>query len=96
MNRNAQLLLIVTLVLLVPAVAQASTTGGDFEPLYNFIYGAVTGYLGRSIALVGGVIGLGMGAATGRALPALLGVILAVFGTLGPTIINSLFAGAVI
>ena len=57
-----------------PTIALASTlgaggtTGTEFQAFYNFVYGAATGYLGRSIAIVGGLIGLGMGAGTGRAL----------------------------
>ena len=39
-------------------------------------------------------MGLGVGAATGKPIPALMGVVLAVFGTLGPTLINNLFSSA--
>lgn len=74
----------------------AGTTGGDFEEVYNFIYGAATGYLGRAIAIFAGIVGLAIGAASGKAMPAIMGVVLAIFGTLGPTIINNLFTGAVI
>ncbi len=85
-----------------PTLAMASTlgvggTGGtEFEAFYNFIYGAATGYLGRSIAIVGGLIGLGMGAGMGKALPAIMGVFLAIFGVLGPTIVNALFTSTII
>lgn len=86
-----------------PTLAVASTlntgggaTGTEFTAFYNFVYGAATGYLGRSIAIVGGLIGLGMGAGTGRALPAIIGVFLAVFGVLGPTIVNALFTSTII
>ncbi len=82
--------------LLIPATAIAATTGGDFEDLYDFFYEAATGYLGRAIAIVGGLMGLGVGAATGKPIPALMGVVLAVFGTLGPTLINNLFSSATI
>lgn len=76
--------------------ALASTSGSDFEGVYTFIYDAATGYLGRAIALFAGVVGLALGAASGKAMPAIMGVILAIFGTLGPTIINSLFGSALI
>jgi conjugal transfer pilus assembly protein TraA len=86
-----------------PTVAMAATlgtgsgTGGtEFQAFYNFIIAAATGFLGRSIAIVGGLIGLGIGAVTGKGLPALIGVFLAVFGVLGPTIINALFTSAII
>jgi len=72
------------------------TGGTEFQAFYNFIYAAATGYLGRSIAIVGGLIGLGIGAGTGKALPAVIGVFLAIFGVLGPTIVNALFTSATI
>lgn len=87
----------------LPEIALAGTvgvgggTGGtEFQAFYNFIYAAATGYLGRSIAIVGGLIGLGIGAGTGKALPAVIGVFLAIFGVLGPTIVNALFTSATI
>lgn len=74
----------------------AGTTGSDFKEFYDWIYGAATGYLGRGIALVGGVIGLGYGAASGKALPAIVGIVLAIFGALGPKIIDTIFKSAII
>ena len=82
--------------LFVPVTAMAAVTGGDFQDLYDFFYEAATGYLGRAIALVGGLMGLGVGAATGKPIPALMGVVLAIFGTMGPTLINNLFSSATI
>lgn len=82
--------------LMISGAANAGVTGAEFKGLYDFIYGAATGYLGRSIAVFAGVAGLAMGAMQGKAMPAILGVILAVFGTLGPVIINSLFKSAIV
>ena len=92
---SQQLRWFVALVVL-PSVALAATTGPEFQTAYQFFFDAATGYLGRGIAIVGGVIGLGIGAARGSALPAIIGVILAVFGALGPAIIDSIFGSAVI
>ncbi len=86
----------VLLILLLPLAALGSTTGAEFQIAYQFFYDAATGYLGRGIAIVGGLIGLGYGAAKGSPLPAVLGVILAVFGALGPTIIDAVFGSAVV
>ena len=86
----------VLLGLLLPAVAVASTTGPEFQTAYQFFYDAATGYLGRGIAIVGGLIGLGYGAAKGSPLPAVAGVILAVFGALAPIIIDAIFSSAVV
>lgn len=84
------------LLALMCSPALASTTGADFQEVYDFIYDAATGYLGRAIAIFAGVVGLAIGAASGKAMPAIMGVILAIFGTLGPTIINNLFTSAII
>lgn len=83
-------------LLMLPLAVLASTTGAEFQSAYQFFYDAATGYLGRGIAIVGGLIGLGYGAAKGSPLPAVLGVILAVFGALGPTIIDAIFGSAVV
>ena len=90
------LFLIFFLFVLLPASAVAATTGTDFQDLYDFFYEAATGYLGRAIAIIGGLMGLGLGAATGKPIPALMGIVLAIFGTLGPTLINNLFSSATI
>jgi conjugal transfer pilus assembly protein TraA len=87
---------VLLVMLLLPGMVLAATTGAEFQTAYQFFYDAATGYLGRGIAIVGGLIGLGVGAARGSALPAILGVILAVFGALGPTIIDAVFGSAVV
>lgn len=79
-----------------PAVSFAAETGAEFTDAYTFVYEAATGYLGRGISITGGLIGLGIGAARGSALPAIIGVILAIFGALGPDIIDAIFGSAVI
>lgn len=90
-------LMVVTLaVAFMPSIAAAATTGAEFETFYTFIYEAATGYLGRGIALAGGLIGLGIGAGSGKAIPAIIGVVLALFGALGPSIVNAIFGSALI
>lgn len=70
--------------------------GSEFKGFYDWLFGAATGYLARSICIVGGLIGLGYAAASTKALPAVIGVFLAIFGLFSPAIINSLFTSAVI
>ncbi|EAT10688.1 conjugal transfer protein TraB (plasmid) [Bermanella marisrubri] len=76
--------------------ASASTTGQEFQAFYDWVFGAATGFLGRGIAITAGIIGLAIGAGMGKAIPALMGVLLAIIGSIGPTIINSLFGSALI
>ena len=82
--------------LLIPGVAMAATSGTEFQAFYDFIYDAATGYLGRGLAITGGVFGLAYGIGKGSPLPAVLGIVLAIFGMLGPTIVNALFSSATI
>ena len=84
------------ITLLIPGIALAATTGGEFQAFYDFIYNAATGYLGRGLAITGGVFGLAYGIGKGSPLPAVLGIVLAIFGMLGPTIVNALFSSATI
>lgn len=102
-NRGYAFALLMLAFAVLPGIASAASigvgggTGGtEFQAFYDFIYEAATGYLGRSIAIVGGLIGLGIGAGTGKALPAIIGVFLAIFGVLGPTIVNAVFTSATI
>jgi len=100
--KAVSLLFLSLFLVLSPEIALATTlgsggTGGtEFQAFYDFIYGAATGYLGRAIAIVGGVAGLAWGATSGKASIAALGILLAVFGVLGPTIVDSLFTSAII
>ena len=83
-------------LLLGASIALASTTGSEFQFAFQFFLEAANGYLGRTIAIVGGLIGLATGATRGKALPAVIGVILAIFGAFGPEIVDSIFASATV
>lgn len=95
-NKRMVIMFALTVVLLLPVLASASTSGAAFKDFYDFVYDAATGYLGRGIAIVGGLIMLGVAAGSGKATIAILGVVLAIFGALGPGIINSIFNSAII
>lgn len=95
-NIKVSHLIVLFLTFALPSVALAATTGSEFQAVYDFVFNAATGYLGRAIAIAGGLIGLGIGAASGKALPAVIGIVLAIFGALGPSIINSVFGSAII
>ena len=83
--------------MLVPGTvfAAGATTGTEFQAFYDFINNAATGFLGRAIAITGGLIALGVAAATGRYVIAIGGIVLAIFGSLGPDIVDAIF-GAVV
>lgn len=84
------------LIASLPVLAFAASTGTPFKAFYDFVHGAATGYLGRGVAIAGGLLMLGVAAATGKAANAILGVVLAIFGALGPAIIDAIFAAGIV
>ncbi|WP_299945710.1 hypothetical protein [uncultured Microbulbifer sp.] len=83
-------------LLLISTVADAGTGGEAFKFIYDFVNEAATGYLGRSICIIGGIIGLVYAALAGKMILAGSGILLAIFGILGPQIIDFLFQSALI
>lgn len=63
---------------------------------YNFILAAAQGNFVRAVCIVGGLLGLIMGAGSGKPILALTGVVLGMFGVVSPTMINAIFGSAVI
>lgn len=97
------LLLLVALVAAFPAdVFAGGAESADnlnntfFKEFYDMVEGAATGYLGRGLAIAGGIVGLAYGAGQGKAMIAGVGVVLAVFGVLGPSIIEGIFTAGLI
>lgn len=85
-----------SLAALNTASTNSGTGGTELKAAYDWFVGLATGYGGRAVSIVGGLIGLGWGALKVQAMPALIGFILAIFGVLGPSIINSIYTGALI
>jgi putative Mn2+ efflux pump MntP len=63
----------------------------EFYNVWYYAWKLATGYLGRTLALVGGLLGLVYGAACGRLVYAVMGIVLAVFGSIGPDLVNAIF-----
>ncbi|QLQ32060.1 MAG: hypothetical protein HZT40_11220 [Candidatus Thiothrix singaporensis] len=47
------------LIASLPVLAFAASTGTPFKAFYDFVHGAATGYLGRGVAIAGGLLMLG-------------------------------------
>lgn len=78
------------------ALAMKNADKDFFKDLYEMAIQAAEGYLARSIAIIGGLIGLIYGASQARAMIAGVGIALALFGGLGPRIIEAIFGSALI
>ena len=81
---------IVLFLLVVTDIAIAGTTATEFQSIYTKIKGWVSGYLGKAIALMAFLIGLGVGVVKSSPLPAVAGVVFALFVAFGPAVIEGI------
>jgi conjugal transfer pilus assembly protein TraA len=70
--------------------ALAGTTGTEFQTMYTTLLNWATGFLGKSIAIAAFILGAGIGIARSSPIPALAGVVFALFMVYVPTIIDSI------
>jgi len=90
------LMLLVVLAMFAGLAFAATSTDTWAKDSYDFFLAAASGYLVRGICIVGGIIGLLTAAGSGRYLLAAGGVVLAIFGMLGPKLVNAVFGTALI
>ena len=75
--------------------AFAGTTGAEFQTMYTTLLNWATGYLGKAIALAAFILGAGIGVARSSPIPALAGVVFALFMVYVPTIIDSIMTATI-
>ena len=75
--------------------AFAGTTGAEFQTMYTTLLNWATGYLGKAIAIAAFILGAGIGVARSSPIPALVGVVFALFMVYVPTIINSIMTATI-
>ena len=98
MNPSRRLVLALPIVLLLvfgASSAFAGTTGTEFQSMYTTLLNWATGYLGRAIAIAAFILGAGIGVARSSPIPALVGVVFALFMVYVPTIIDSIITATV-
>ena len=98
-NRSHNRLAIVAPMALLLALgagsALAGTTGTEFQTMYTTMLNWATGYLGKAIAVAAFILGAGIGVARSSPIPALAGVVFALFMVYVPTIIDSIMTATV-
>jgi conjugal transfer pilus assembly protein TraA len=96
-TRNTPRIAVVVGVLLTLAAgsALAGTTGTEFQSMYVTLLNWVNGYLGKSIAIAAFILGAGIGIARSSPIPALIGVVFALFMVYVPTIIDSIMTAVI-
>jgi conjugal transfer pilus assembly protein TraA len=88
--------IVLTLLLsLLSSAAQAGTTGTEFQSMYTTLLNWATGYLGKAIAVAAFILGAGIGVARSSPVPALVGVVFALFMVYVPNIIDSIMTATV-
>jgi len=92
-TRNATL--VITLLMLASGTVLAGTTGTEFQTMYTTLLNWVNGYLGKSIAIAAFIIGAGVGIARSSPIPALVGVVFALFMVYIPNIIDSVMTAVI-
>ena len=89
------MLAVVAFCVLSPEVALAGTTGTEFQTLYQTMMNWATGYLGKTVAIAAFIIGIGMGIARSSPIPALSGVVFALFVAYIPTVIDGIVSAVI-
>jgi conjugal transfer pilus assembly protein TraA len=85
----------VVLALIIPDVVMASTTGAEFQGIYDTITNWSNGYLGKTISIFAFIIGLGLGVARSNPLPAISGIVFALFVSYGPGLLDGIVTAIV-
>ena len=75
--------------------ALAGTTGTEFQTMYTTLLNWATGFLGKSIAIAAFILGAGIGIARSSPIPALAGVVFALFMVYVPSIIDSIMTAVI-
>ena len=86
---------VAVLLALLAGSAIAGTTGTEFQTVYSTLLNWATGFLGKSIAIAAFILGAGIGVARSSPIPALVGVVFALFMVYVPTIIDSIMTAVI-
>ncbi len=95
MRKTACTTVFALVLALLAGSALAGTTGTEFPTIYATLLTWATGYLGKSIAIAAFILGAGIGVARSSPIPALVGVVFALFMVYVPTIIDSIMTAVI-
>ena len=88
-------LVLTALLLAAAGTVFAGTTGTEFQTMYTTLLNWVNGFLGKSIAIAAFILGAGVGIARSSPIPALVGVVFALFMVYVPNIIDSIMTATI-
>lgn len=94
-KQNAQMMLGLIATLFLATIAQAGTTGTEFQALHTLLTGWANGYLGKSLAVAAFLFGAGYGVAKQTIVPAILGIVFALVFAVGPGVIDGMLTATI-
>lgn len=94
-NKTNTNLMVIVATLCAAAVAQAGTTGVEFEGLHIMLTGWANGFLGKSLAVAAFLFGAGYGVAKQTIVPAILGIVFALVFAIGPGVIDGMLTATI-
>ena len=94
-RRSSTAIPVAIVLALAAGSAFAGTTGAEFETMYDTLLDWATGFLGKSIAIAAFILGAGIGIARSSPIPALVGIVFALFMVYVPTIIDSIMTAVI-
>lgn len=77
------------------ATVIAGTGGTEFNALLTLVTGWMDGALGRSLAFIAVLVGVGTGMVRGTILPAIVGIAVAVTLSVAPGVINGILTAVI-
>ena len=86
---------IAVVLALLAGSAIAGTTGTEFQSIYTTLLNWASGFLGKSIAIAAFILGAGVGLARSSPVPALVGIVFALFMVYVPTIIDGIMTAVI-
>lgn len=92
MKKNLSLIVVLGLM---SASAFAGTTGTEFQELYELVHDWATGYLGRAIALIFLLVGLGMGIVRGSIMGAVGCLAAAMCLLIAPSVVEGILTAVI-
>ncbi len=92
---QSRMLVVVSALLFAAAGAIAGTGGTEFNTLLTIVTDWMTGALGRSLAFIAVLIGVGTGLVRGTILPAIVGIAIAVTLAVAPSVVNGILTAVI-
>ena len=92
MRKHLPLLLVLGLA---SSAALAAQTGSEFSQLYDMVYKWATGYLGRAIALIFLLVGLGVGIIRGSIMGAVGCIAAAMCLLVAPSVVEGILTALI-